>query len=123
MDTDLVEFCRRFFLGSPEDVERFQADPQRVLAEEGFTQVTPAEVHEALVLACEAPVDQGADVAVGGIQTTAPAPAPGARSGRTPSSAPAAAPGAGDDLRGVRHPCARVLRDQQQHDHDHRRRS
>ena len=86
MDQDLVEFCRRFFLGNPEDVERFQADPERVLAEEGLREVTPVEIHEALVLASEAPVDQGADVSVGGVQTVGAAPAP------APAPAPVAPP-------------------------------
>lgn len=77
MDTDLVGFCRNLFFGPEAEYERFQENPEPYLAEAGLSNVTAGEMHEALVLACEAPVvDQGAQVSVGGNQTTAPTVAP-----------------------------------------------
>lgn len=69
MATNLVEFFQHLF-GDPTEAAKFQADPSTYLEEAGVTDASYEAINEAVVLACDAPVSQGAVVTTGGASAT-----------------------------------------------------
>lgn len=65
MATNLVDFLRGLFF-SPEEAAKFKADPSGYMEEHGIESASYEEINEAVVLACDAPVSQGAVVNTGG---------------------------------------------------------
>lgn len=81
--SNLVEFFQHLF-GDPAEAAAFQADPQKYILDHGVEDASYEEINEAVVLACDGPVSQGAVVSGG----TASAVVPQVLSGSV--SAPAA---------------------------------
>ncbi|MFN8022221.1 MAG: IniB N-terminal domain-containing protein [Acidimicrobiales bacterium] len=86
--SNLVEFFQALF-GDPAEAAAFQADPQKYIEDHGVEDASYEEINEAVVLACDAPVSQGAVVTGGTASAVVPQVLSGSVSAPT-SSAPAA---------------------------------
>jgi hypothetical protein len=69
--SNLVEFFQALF-GDPAEAAAFQADPQKYIQDHGVEDASYDEINEAVVLACDAPVSQGAVVTGGTASAVVP---------------------------------------------------